>query len=142
MLTAGWDKHLIASACYLDSLPVHHHICSLSVTERFSQSVDGLYWAVAARIAGNGLLAAVVLLICTRLRRIDIRVLWLVAAIRSAQLRPARAGVVRASVVGVTALGRGSRRRGKSRRPQTRRLTIAGGWLWWRLRKPIWGSSA
>ncbi len=72
----------------------------VALTERFSLSLEGLYQAVAARIAGNALSGALILLICGRLRRIETRVLWLIAAIREGRLRggwvcPGRAAVVR-----------------------------------------------
>ncbi len=76
---------------------------TLSVTERFSLSVDGLYRAVAARIAGGGLEAWLITLICGRLRRIEARVMWLVAAIQTGQLRPAQ---VRRAVVQGAGRGR------------------------------------
>lgn len=60
--------------------------CSLSVTDRFSLSIDGLCKAVAARIA-FGLEGALILLIWTRIKRTETRVLALIAAIRAGRVR-------------------------------------------------------
>ncbi len=59
----------------------------LSVTDRFSLSIDGLLRAVAARIAGGRMEAAMILVIWTRIKRIETRVLALVAAIRAGRDR-------------------------------------------------------
>ncbi len=60
---------------------------TISITERFSQSIDGLWRAVAAMSAGRRLEAAMIMLICGRIRRIETRFLALVAAIRAGRDR-------------------------------------------------------
>ncbi len=60
---------------------------ALSVTHRFSLSIDGLWRAVAAMIALGRMQAAMIALIVTRIRRIETRVLKLVAAIRAGRVR-------------------------------------------------------
>ncbi len=77
------------------------HCYPISLTDRFATSMDGLYRAVATRLVGIGLPAALVLLICGRLRRIENRVLWLIAAIREGRVRggwacPGRTSAARA----------------------------------------------
>ncbi len=57
------------------------------LTDRFSLSIDGLWRAVAAMIAGGRTQAAMFMLIVTRIRRIETRVLALVAAIRAGRVR-------------------------------------------------------
>ena len=71
---------------------------TLSVTERFSLSIDGLRRAVAARIAGGAMQAAMIMMVWSRLRRIETRVLALIAAIRAGRVRTQRVGVERRAV--------------------------------------------
>ncbi len=60
---------------------------ALSLTERFSLSIDGLLRAVAAAIVGGRMNGAVILLVWTRIKRTETRVLALVAAIRAGRVR-------------------------------------------------------
>ncbi len=59
----------------------------IPLTDRFSLSIDGLWRAVAAMFAGGRLQATMIGLIVCRIRRIETRVLALVAAIRSGRVR-------------------------------------------------------
>jgi len=60
---------------------------SFSAPARFALVIDGLYRAVAARIAARTITAALITLICGRLRRIDTQLQALIARFRAGTLR-------------------------------------------------------
>ncbi len=62
-------------------------VSPLSVTDRFSQVIEALHALVAAQFRGPALSVAMIQLICGHLRRVERRVLALVAAIRAGTLR-------------------------------------------------------
>lgn len=89
----------------------------ISATGRFSLSLDGLCRAVAARIAGGAMTAAMILLVWGRLRRIERRVLNLIAAIRAGRFRARQVGLARRAMdPGIV-------------RPVVQRLPRRFGWL-------------
>ncbi len=59
----------------------------IPATDRFSLSIDGLLGVVAAAIVGGRMNAAMILLVWTRIKRIEMRVLALVASIRAGRYR-------------------------------------------------------
>ncbi len=59
----------------------------LSLTDRFSQVIDALHALVAAQFRGPALSVAMIGLICGHLRRVERRVLALVARVRAGDLR-------------------------------------------------------
>ena len=66
---------------------VHDPAHPLSAPARFALILDGLYRAVAARIAAKTITAALIILICGRLRRIDTQLQALIARFRAGTLR-------------------------------------------------------
>ena len=70
--------------------------------ERFSVILEGLCRAVAARIAGRAMSAAVIVLVWQRIRQVERRLLGMLARFRAGRLRIGRAAGVR------TGLGRRS----------------------------------
>lgn len=82
------------------------HIALPSLTDRFSMALDGLCQAVAARIAGGGMQAAVIMLVWNRLRRIEARVLRLIKAIGEGRVPVGRVPRERARDVPVARVAR------------------------------------
>jgi hypothetical protein len=58
----------------------------LSSSERFAMSLEGLYRAVAARIAGGGMMAWMIVAVCQRIRRVEWAFLALLARYEAGRL--------------------------------------------------------
>jgi hypothetical protein len=72
-------------------------VVPITLADRFVCSLDGLYRAVAARIAGGALAAALIVLICGRIRRVQVRFLGILRRYQEGRLRVS--SVTRAPVV-------------------------------------------